>query len=100
MRTPRPPRYLIETPVELLLDKGGTNDGYARNVSETGVLAHLRNPVSVGTLGTLCARLGNVSVCVRVRVVHSDFLEAGLTFVTTSEQERQLLRIFTRLASR
>lgn len=95
----RVPRLPFELPVEYFAG-GKWISGHTRDVSDTGVLVRLAEPVFSHTNGKVRLRFGTCTVEIEVRVAYTEFLEAGLSFCFGSEAERQFVQTLVRVLAK
>ena len=95
----RVPRFSIELPVEFVM--GDTSVfGRSENISDTGLLVQLSQPVFAGDIGRIHLRMGNMFFALETRVTHTEFLYAGMNFIFSNEQERQFIYTLVRVLSK
>ncbi len=95
----RLPRFDVALPVEFCCQAGNIA-GQTRNVSDTGLLVRLTEPVIDGTAGIVRLRLGTCTLEIESRVTHSEFLAAGISFVFSSDQQRQFIRTLVKVLAK
>ena len=87
----RSARFAVEYPVEFCLGDSSIA-GLTKDVSDTGLLVRLTQPIDRGSHGKVRWGFGSCLIELDVCVVTTDFLEAGLLFRFASESERQFIR--------
>ena len=93
------PRVKTELPVEVCL-LGSSLPGRVKNISETGLLILVPEPVPSGTRGQIRLRIGGCVVQLDVTVAYTDFLQVGLTFLFSSPVERDFVKSLVRFLNR
>lgn len=95
----RPARFSLQYPMELCLEDSRI-PGVTRQVSDTGLLVRLSQPVERGSAGKVRWQFGGCLVELEVEVVSTEFLEAGLSFRFSSEPERQFVQTMVKVLAK
>ncbi len=97
--TYRMPRLSLDHAIEFCV-AGVPVMGRTRDVSDSGLLVRLSEPVLPGTAGRVRWRFGSCTIELEASVAYSDFLDAGLAFHFASEAERQFIQTMVKVLSK
>ena len=97
--TYRVPRLSVELPIELNVGPNAIQ-GRTRDISETGMLVQLAEPVVPQARGTVRLRFGACQFEIQAVVAYTGFFEAGLCFCFASHAERDFVKILIRLLAK
>lgn len=95
----RAPRLSLELPLEFVTASGALR-GRSEDLSDTGLLVLLEEPVLTGTQGRVRLRIGALDLEFAAVVAHSELFQAGLSFCFASDRERDFMRTIVRMLVR
>ena len=95
----RAARFSLQYPIELWVDHSAIA-GTATQISDSGLLVRLSQPVPCGSSGKVRWHFGGCLIELDTYVASSNFLEAGLSFRFASDLERQFVQTMVKVLAR
>ena len=95
----RAARFSLQYPLEFWVDHSAIA-GTAMQISDSGLLVRLSQPVRCGSSGKVRWQFGGCLIELDAYVASSAFLEAGLSFRFASDLERQFVQTMVKVLAR